>query len=155
MNFLVRTALALITLLLADSHSQYRQGLRQVCEVDGRFRVVAEAESFEQLIRLARHHRPQVLLVDIELPGLAELETIRQERSLNPEQAIILLSLYGAERLADSARQAGAWTALAKDCDETALFAAIQDAHRSVAHPAPTNPRDSQHRRPDAKGGAA
>jgi two-component system response regulator DegU len=126
----------MITLLIADSHSQYRKALRQVCEINGGFRVVAQAEDGEQLFALAQQFQPNVILLDVELPGLLVLETVWRIRSQHPQRQVVVLTLFGAERLADVARQAGAWTALAKDCEETTLFAAIKDAYQNVAHSA-------------------
>src|SRR5713226_53135 len=106
----------MITLLIADSHAHYRQALRQLCEVNGGLRVLAETDNGDQAVLLARQQRPDVILLDADLPGLSGLEAARRLTGADSAVRVLLLTLFGPPRLSVEARQAGVWAALPKDC---------------------------------------
>jgi DNA-binding NarL/FixJ family response regulator len=125
----------MIRLLIVDSHAHYRHDLGQLCEVNGGFTVVAEAETGEQALSLAHQHQPVVVLMDAELSGLGSLEATRRLTDEVAQVRVILLTLFGSARLKGEGRQAGAWDVLPKDGEEITLFAAIRAADVSL-HPA-------------------
>lgn len=119
-----------IRLLIADDHTLVRQGLRQLCEGLGGFAVVAEAESGEQAVELARSARPDVILMDIVMPDGGGVEAIRQIMRETPRARIIALTMYRQERYMLDAIRAGARGYLLKTVDAGALIAAIEAVHR-------------------------
>jgi DNA-binding NarL/FixJ family response regulator len=119
----------MLTLLLADDHQLFRKGLRQLCELNGGFTVVAEAENGEQAIALARQHRPDVILMDIRMPGINGVEAVKEIMRTQPTARILILTMYGQEYYVINALRAGACGYLLKKSSEETLFAAIRAAH--------------------------
>jgi DNA-binding NarL/FixJ family response regulator len=120
-------------ILIADDHRLFRKGLRQLCEVSGGFLVVAEADSGREAVALAREHQPDVILMDIRMPGMDGIEACRQILTDQPHAAIIMLTMYRQDRHLTDALAAGARGYLLKNCDEATLFAAIRAAVRGEA----------------------
>lgn len=123
----------MIRLLIADDHRLFRKGLRQLCEVAGGFKVVAEADSGREAVALAREHQPDVILMDIRMPGIDGVEACRQILLDQPQTAIIMLTMYRQDRHLTDALAAGARGYLLKNCEEETLFAAIRAAARGEA----------------------
>ena len=73
-----------IRILIADDHTLMRQGLRQLCEGPGGFSVVAEARNGTEAVSLTRAVRPDVILMDIVMPGMDGVEAIRQIMQATP-----------------------------------------------------------------------
>ncbi len=120
-------------ILIADDHGLFRKGLRQLCEVTGGFQVVAEADNGSAAVVLAREHQPDVILMDIRMPGMDGVEACRQILAHQPHTAIIMLTMYRQDRHLTDALAAGARGYLLKNCDEVTLFAAIRAAVRGEA----------------------
>ncbi|HEX8220912.1 MAG TPA: response regulator transcription factor, partial [Chloroflexia bacterium] len=123
----------MIRLLIADDHRLFRKGLRQLCEVAGGFEVVAEADGGREAVALAREHQPDVILMDIRMPGIDGVEACRQILLDQPQTAIIMLTMYRQDRHLTDALAAGARGYLLKNCDEDTLFASIRAAARGEA----------------------
>jgi NarL family two-component system response regulator LiaR len=119
-----------IRLLLADDHTLVRQGLRQLCEGLGGYIVVAEAENGAQAVDLARTALPDVILMDIVMPGMNGVEAIRQIMHANPSARIITLTMYHNEQYMLDAIRAGARGYLLKTVDAGELITAIRAVHR-------------------------
>ena len=115
-----------ITVLIADKHDLFRCSLRQLCEINGDFQVVAEATSAVELVALAAQLRPDVVLVDMQLAELGGAETTRLLLAAQPDLVAILLAFDWDEEMLERARRSGARAWLAKDCAEGALFAAMR-----------------------------
>jgi NarL family two-component system response regulator LiaR len=119
-----------IRILIADDHTLVRQGLYQLCEGLGGFKVVAEAENGAQAVALARSAQPEVILMDIVMPKLDGVEAIRQIMQATPTARIIALTMYREERYMLDAIRAGARGYLLKTVDASELIAAIEAVHR-------------------------
>ncbi len=119
-----------IRLLIADDHTLVRQGLRQLCEGPGGFRVVAEAENGAQAVALARTVNPDVILMDIVMPDTDGVEAIREIMRETPTARIIALTMYRQEEYMLDAVRAGARGYLLKTVDACDLIAAIKAVHR-------------------------
>ena len=118
--------MAMITVLIADKHPLFRRSLRQLCEINGGFRVVAEATTAVELLALAAHWRPATVLADMQLAELDGAATTRLLLAEQPSLVTILLAFAWEEDALEQARRSGARAWLAKDCAEAALFAAIR-----------------------------
>jgi len=121
-----------IRLLIADDHTLFRQGLRQLCEGMGGFSVIAEAENGAQAVGLAASARPDVILMDIAMPGMDGVEAVRQIIGANPTARIIVLTMYRQEQYLIGAVRSGARGYLLKTVDAAELIAAVEAVHRGA-----------------------
>src|SRR6478609_12107060 len=80
--------------LVVDDHPLFRQGVRYTLESSGEFEIIGEAADGQQAIKLAEQLGPDVMLVDINLPGLNGLEVARVVRRRQPQTALIILTVY-------------------------------------------------------------
>jgi len=119
-----------IRILIADDHTLMRQGLRQLCEGLGGFTVVAEAEDGSQAVALARTTQPDVILMDIVMPGVDGVAAIRQIMAETPAARIIALTMYRQEQYMLDAIRVGARGYLLKTVDARDLIAAIEAVQR-------------------------
>ena len=115
-----------IKLLIADDHTLVRQGLRQLCEALGGFKVVAEAADGAQATALASTEKPDVILMDILMPEVDGVEAIRRILRANAAARIITLTMYREEQYMLAAIRAGARGYLLKTVDARELVNAIQ-----------------------------
>ena len=81
------------TVLLADDHTLFRQGLRQICEVKGGFEVLGEAKDGREAVRLAADLKPDVILMDINMPKLDGISATSHIIEENGEARIIVLTI--------------------------------------------------------------
>jgi DNA-binding NarL/FixJ family response regulator len=113
------------TVMIVDDHPLFRQGLRRLIEDGGRFKVVAEASTGYEAIRLADIHQPHVILSDIQLPGVTGLKIARILKKQHSQTQIIMLSMHmDDDRLFDAVR-AGASAFFTKDIEAADLVNAI------------------------------
>ena len=122
-----------LRLLLADDHRLFRQGLRQMCELKGGFTVVGEAENGRQAVELAVQTKPDVVLMDIQMPEMDGVEATRQITALVPEARVIILTMYRQDNYVFEAIRAGARGYLLKDTDWGDLLEAIRAVQRGEA----------------------
>jgi DNA-binding NarL/FixJ family response regulator len=121
-----------IRILIADDHRIVRQGLRHVCELAG-LTVVGEAEDGQEAVRLAWQLRPDVILMDINMPVLDGVQATSFIVEANPSVQVIILTMYRQDRYVFDAIKAGARGYLLKDVDEEDLVTAIRAVHRGEA----------------------
>ncbi|MBC7928553.1 MAG: response regulator transcription factor [Bryobacteraceae bacterium] len=115
-----------ITILLADDHTLFRQGLRRIIEANPDMQVIAEASSGLEAVDLARQHRPNVAIMDIAMKDLNGIEATAQLLRQSPETAVLILSMYSDERYVVRAVRFGARGYVLKDTVEEGLIEAIQ-----------------------------
>jgi PAS domain S-box-containing protein len=97
-----------ITILLVDDHWIVRQGLANLLHLEPDFEVVAEAESGEQALNLARHLKPDMVVTDVSLPGMDGVELTRTLRTEFPTTKVLGLSMHIEKDVAAAMRDAGA-----------------------------------------------
>jgi NarL family two-component system response regulator LiaR len=122
-----------IRVLIADDHRLFRRGLRQVCEIEGGFEVVGEAEDGQQAIELAQSLEPDVILMDIEMPLVDGVEATRVITGESPAVRVIALTVYQEDKHVFEAIRAGAQGYLLKDVEEHTLVEAVRAVHRGEA----------------------
>ncbi|MGH9172826.1 MAG: response regulator [Vicinamibacterales bacterium] len=111
--------------MVIDDHPLFRQGIRRLIEESGRYTVVTEATTGYEAIREADIHHPQIIVSDIQLPGVTGLKIARILKKQHPKSQIIFLSMHiDDDRLMDAVR-AGAAAFLTKDVDAEELVATI------------------------------
>src|ERR1700681_2534604 len=96
------------TVLLVDDHKIMRDGIKAILGRGEEFRVVGEAENGTDAVQAVKRQRPQLVLMDIGLPGLNGLETTAEILRGNPECKVVILSMYEDEHSVVSAIRAGA-----------------------------------------------
>lgn len=113
-------------ILLVEDHPMFRRGLKRMLEDTGRFQVVGEAENGHEAIHLADVHHPELILIDVQLPGVTGLKIARVLRKQHTNAKLIFLSMHiDDERLFDAIR-AGASAFLTKDVDGDTLVDSIR-----------------------------
>ncbi|MBK7833678.1 MAG: response regulator transcription factor [Gemmatimonadaceae bacterium] len=126
-----------IRVLLVDDHGIVREGLRQVLLADGDFDVVGEAANGVQALDIAARERPDVVLLDLTMPGDSGLVVAQKLRQEVPNSRVLILSVHDdAEYVLESVR-AGAHGYLRKDTTPADLRAAIRAVHSGDAYFSP------------------
>lgn len=124
-------------LLLADDHALIRQGLRVLAEKIEGVTVVAEVGDGLQAIQKARVSQPDVILMDIAMPGMNGLEAVIRLRRELPHVKILMLSMHAAEEYFRQALEAGASGYLLKDADRIELELALRAVSRGDTYLTP------------------
>lgn len=114
-------------ILLADDHQILRQGLRKLLEEEPGFIVVGETGDGLEAAAMAEKLRPDILVVDMIMPGLNGLDVIRQVRQHNHQIRIIVLSMHANEAYVVEALRQGASGYLLKESSSTELIRAIRE----------------------------
>ena len=112
-------------ILLADDHQLMRQGLRSMLEEQENLRVVGEADDGREAVEMAEELRPDVVIMDVTMPGLNGIDAARQIRAAEPRVKVIALSMHAERRFVMEMLGAGAAAYLAKDCPVDELLSAI------------------------------
>jgi len=99
--------MAKIRVVLADDSITFRRGLRKLLESDARVEVVGETGDGLEVVTLAARHCPDVVLMDIRMPGQDGLAAAREVREQNPEVDVVVLTSYDTPALRQEAREAG------------------------------------------------
>lgn len=116
------------SILLADDHPIVRQGLRRLLEVEEDFQVVGEAGDGLETIRVVEKLKPDVLVLDVIMPGLNGLEVVRQVARCSPLTRIVILSMHTNEAYVLEALRNGASGYVLKDSTYDDLVDAIHEA---------------------------
>lgn len=116
----------MIRILIGDDHAIVRQGLRQVLALVPELELVAEAKNGWEVIEHVRACAPNLLLLDMSMPGPSGVELIKRVREEAPRLPILVLSMHGESQIAGRAIKAGAAGYLTKDSEPETLIAAIR-----------------------------
>ncbi len=120
-------ASAKIRILIVDDKAQVRQGLRTILHLSNDFEVVGEAGNGLDAIRAAEEHRPEVVLMDLEMPVLGGLEATRRIKEQHPEIDIVILTIHGSDEIRDQAMRAGSNAFVEKEAPTEHLIAVIRE----------------------------
>ncbi len=115
-----------IRVMLVDDHAVVRAGVRRLLEQDERFTVVAEAETGERAYQIFGEHLPDITVLDLSMPGIGGMETIKRVVARYPTAKILVLSMHENAAFASQALKAGAKGYLAKSGLAEELSNAIQ-----------------------------
>ena len=126
-----------ISLLIADDHILVRQGIRAFLELQSDLTVLGEANSGEEAVRMAMELAPDVVLMDLVMPGIGGVEATRQVKQVSPHSQVIVLTSYHEDEYIFPALRAGALSYILKDIGPEALADTVRKAARgeSVLHP--------------------
>jgi NarL family two-component system response regulator LiaR len=126
-----------IRVLLVDDHAIVRDGIRSLLKTQPDIEVAGEAKNGRDAVSMAESLRPDVVLMDLVMPGMDGIEAIRHIVDGQPESRILVLTSFSAEDKVFPAIKAGAMGYLLKDCDSEELVRAIHQVHQgeSSLHP--------------------
>ncbi len=119
-----------IRVLIADDHFIVREGLRLILETGEGLELVGEAVDGEEAVRLANESKPDVVLMDLQMPRVDGLTAIERLRAEHPEIAIVILTTYNEDEMMLRGLRAGARGYLLKDTDRETLLDTIRAAAR-------------------------
>jgi DNA-binding NarL/FixJ family response regulator len=122
-----------IRLIIADDHPVVREGLTAILETQPDIDVLAEAADGAEAVRLAVGLKPDVMLMDLQMPNLDGVEAIKQIKALVPETEIVVLTTYDSDEYIFRGIEAGARGYLLKGASKNELLGAIRAASRGEA----------------------
>jgi DNA-binding NarL/FixJ family response regulator len=104
-----------IRVFLADDNALFRDGLAQLLQSDGRFEVVGQASTGEEAVTAVNERRPDLILMDLRMPGMSGVEAIKRIRAADREVPIGVLTIFESPEYVQAALDAGASGYVAKD----------------------------------------
>src|SRR5947209_18887806 len=123
----------MIRLLIIDDHEMVREGLKAMLTTEPDFTIVGDAANAEQAFELIERLRPDVILLDIRLPGTSGIDVCRTVTERYPEAAVIILTTFTDETLVAQCIQAGARGFIVKDIERFDLKRSIRAVARGEA----------------------
>lgn len=126
-----------ISLMITDDHALVRQGIRAFLELQPDLTVLGEADSGETAVRMVAELAPDVILMDLVMPGIGGVEATRQVKLASPHSQVIVLTSYHEDEYIFPALRAGALSYVLKDVGPDELADIVRKAARgeSVLHP--------------------
>lgn len=118
----------MITILLADDHQMVRQGLCNLLSAEPDFHIVADVGDGLEALRLLERLRPDVLIVDLMMPGLNGIEVTRQTAQISPRTRVIVLSMHANEAYVAEALRYGASGYVLKESSTSELVCAVRES---------------------------
>lgn len=120
-----------ITILLVDDHAIVRQGVKAFLDAHAEFTVIGEADSGSAALKLVEEHIPDVVLMDLVMPGMDGVEATRQLKTVSPRSQVVVLTSYHEDEHIFPALQAGALSYTLKDVDMEELADVVRKAARN------------------------
>lgn len=115
--------------MLVDDHELVRLGIKRLLQDVTGLKVVGEASTGEEAVRLAKESIPDVVLMDVQMPGIGGLEATRKMVRHNPDIKVLALTIYGDEPYPSRLLQAGAVGYMTKGCAADEMIRAIRTVH--------------------------
>jgi two-component system, NarL family, response regulator NreC len=126
-----------IRTFLTDDHTLFRQGVKTLLSTEPDLEVVGEAANAAEAVAQCADLRPDVVLMDVNMPGLSSFEATRQIRKNQPDTKVLFLTMYDDEDYLAECMEAGASGYLLKDCPAEQLVSAIGEVHRGCSYLSP------------------
>jgi len=126
-----------ISIILADDHPLMRRGMRWLLEPEQDLSIVGMAADGLETVRLVERLKPDVLVMDLMMPGLSGLEALRVVRERSPRTRTVILSMYSSNAAVAQALQNGATGYVLKGCNEEDLVRAVREAAAGRRFPSP------------------
>lgn len=115
-----------VRILLVDDHTVVRRGLRRILQDENGMTVVGEVGDGPAAVEAVRHLSPDLVLMDVSLPGISGIEAARRIRVEAPQTQILMLSMHAEEQYIDQSLLAGAAGYLVKDADDQDVVSAVR-----------------------------
>lgn len=138
-----------ITVALIDDHKLFREGVKRILGFEDLFEVVAEGSDGNVAKEIVEQYKPDIVLMDINMPEVSGIDATRQLIEQNPQTKIIILSIHDDESYVTHALKTGAQGYLLKEMDTESLIEAIKVVHEggSYLHPKVTHNLVEEYRR--------
>jgi DNA-binding NarL/FixJ family response regulator len=118
-----------IKVAIADDHALFRTGVKTSLSIRKDIQMVAEAENGMQLLNLLKHIKPDVVLLDIQMPIMDGLTTLPEIKKLYPDVKVIMLSMHNDHSMITRMMEIGANSYLTKDSDSETIYQAIRTCY--------------------------
>ncbi len=144
-----------VTVALADDHTLFRQGIRELLSTDPGIVIVAEASTGDEVLPMVREHQPDVVLLDVQMPGPGAKSLIGRIHKAHPRTAVVVLTMHEAPEVVRELLDCGAAAYLVKAIERDQLVATVHSVHRSRENVMLSVPRatmESLERTPDQPG---
>jgi len=128
----------MIDVLLIDDHALVRTGIRRLLEDSAQVRIVGEADCGEDGVQLAQQLQPDVILMDVSMPGIGGVEACRRILQRDPAQKIIVLTIHNEQTFPKRMLEIGARGYLTKECGVDEMLLAIKQVYGGSAYIAPS-----------------
>jgi len=122
-----------IKVLIADDHLFYREGVRTLLGTASEIEIIGEASNGQEVVARAAELEPDIILMDIKMPGLNGIDATRQIIEKQPKVGILIVSMFDDDESIFAVMRAGARGYLLKDADQEELVRAITAVHRGEA----------------------
>src|SRR5689334_13111896 len=132
-----RTIMAKIRVFLTDDHTLFRQGIRTLLSAEPDIEIIGEAPNAGETVESAPDLRPDVVLLDISMPGMSSFQAIRELHKVRPDIKVLLLTMYDDEDYLAEGMEAGADGYILKDSPAEHLLLAIREVHRGGSYMSP------------------
>jgi two-component system response regulator NreC len=129
--------MAKIRILLTDDHTLFRQGIKTLLSAETDLEIVGEAANGAEAVEKVNELRPDVVLMDIGMPGLSSFEATRQIKKARPDTRILFLTMYDDEDYLVQCMEVGASGYVLKDSPAQQLLAALRDVYRGGSYLSP------------------
>lgn len=120
-----------VTVALADDHTLFRQGIRELLSTDPAIEIVGEASNGDEVLALVRQYRPNVFLLDVEMPGPGAKALISRIHQTHPRTAVVVLTMHEAPAVVRELLDGGAAAYLVKTVEREQLVATVHSVTRS------------------------
>ena len=127
----------MIKVLLVDDHALVRMGIKRLLQDVQGLKVIGETGTGEEAVRLAKELVPDVVVLDVHMPGIGGLEATRKMLRHNPDLKILALTIYEDEPYPSRFLQAGASGYITKGCDPEEMIRAIRTIHAGQRYISP------------------
>lgn len=131
-----------INILIADDHTMVRQGLKQILELEKDISVVAMASNGNEAVILAKEHKPDIILMDINMPGINGLQAIKEIKQYMIPCRIIVLTIHEDREYLFKTLQMGAEGYVLKDAEPAVLIEAIRSVYKGQSFIQPNMTRE-------------
>jgi two-component system response regulator DegU len=144
------------SIIIIDDHQLFREGVKRILDFESSFDVVAEGDDGSEAMDLVETHKPDVVIMDINMPNMNGIEATKMLVNRYPETKVIILSIHDDENYVQHALKTGAQGYLLKEMDADALIDAVRVVAEggSYLHPKVTHNLVKEYRRLAAEEGA-
>jgi DNA-binding NarL/FixJ family response regulator len=123
-----------VRILIADDHELIRKGFSVLLKKQTDLSIVGEAANGEELVELQKHHKAEIVITDIQMPGMGGIEATRQILAQFPETGIIALTMFNEDSLIIDMLEAGARGYILKNTTREELIEAIEIVHEGGSY---------------------
>ena len=136
-------------IMIVDDHQLFREGVKRILAFEDTFEIVAEGDDGSEVLALYEAHKPDVVLMDINMPRMNGIEATEELTQQNPDAKVIVLSIHDDESYVSQALKTGALGYMLKEMDADAIVQAIKvvAAGGSYLHPKVTHNLVTEYRR--------